>query len=332
MLIQTIKNKSESVRLQIIVVVVGVLLLVAKFIAFFLTNSNAILTDALESIVNVVAGAFSLYSLILSARPRDENHPYGHGKIEFIASTLEGSMIMVAGGAIIIKSILNLLHPVPLQELDLGILLIAASGLINFVVGMVTERKGRQNNSLVLVAGGKHLKSDAYSTAGILVGLLLIFLTGMVWLDSVVAILFGCIIGYTGYRILRSSVAGIMDEADYELLQNIVQVLNDNRRENWIDIHNLRVIKYGATLHIDCHLTVPWYLNVLQAHDEVEAVGKLVREKIDQDIELFIHTDPCIEASCSICFKEDCTVRRHPFKKRVEWVLEKVIADRKHSL
>lgn len=313
------------------VVLVGLLLLVTKFTAFVLTNSNAILTDALESIINVVAGAFSLYSLFLSARPRDENHPYGHGKIEFVAATLEGSLILVAGGAIIFKSIANLINPVPLQQLDVGIILTAAAGLVNYAVGFVTERRGRQNNSLVLAAGGKHLKSDAYSTAGILIGLLLIYLTGMVWLDGVVAIIFGLIIGYTGYRILRSSIAGIMDEADYELLQRIVRVLNENRRENWIDIHNLRVIKYGSTLHIDCHLTVPWYLNVQEAHDEVEAVAQVVREQIDPSIELFIHTDPCIMPSCAICSKANCEVRRQPFQERVEWDFEKVIADRKHG-
>ena len=327
------RNRSENIRLQALVVAVGVLLLLAKFIAFFLTNSNAILTDALESIINVIAGGFSLYSLLLSALPRDENHPYGHGKIEFIAATLEGSLILVAGGIIIIKSIYNLIEPVPLQQLDVGILLIAVSGIINYIVGYITTRRGRNSKSMVLTAGGKHLMSDAYSTAGILLGLVMIYFTGQVWIDSVVAIIFGLIICVTGARILRGSVAGIMDEADYELLKDIVQVLNENRRENWIDIHNLRVIKYGSTLHIDCHLTVPWYLNVLEAHDEVEAVGKVVREKIDPSIELFIHTDPCIKPSCSICIKRyDCDVRQHPFKARVEWEFEKVITDRKHSL
>ncbi len=299
-MIKIIKSQSESVRLQVFVVLVGVLLLAAKFVAFFLTNSNAILTDALESIINVVAGLVSLYSLIISARPKDLNHPYGHGKIEFIAATLEGSLILIAGGAIIFKSIYNFFHPVTLHQLDVGIILTGVAGLINFVVGYTTERKGKHNKSMILEAGGKHLKSDAYSTAGILIGLLLIYLTGQVWLDSVVAILFGGIICFTAYRILRASVAGIMDEADYELLQRIVKVLNENRRENWIDIHNLRVIKYGSTLHIDCHLTVPWYLNVREAHDEVEAVGRLVREKIDPSIELFVHTDPCEARSCSI--------------------------------
>ncbi len=332
-MIGKLRNQSENIKLQILVVAVGVVLLLAKFVAFFLTNSNAILTDALESIINVVAGGFSLYSLILSARPRDENHPYGHGKIEFIAATLEGSLILVAGSVIIFKSVYNLIEPVALQQLDTGIILIAASGVINYIVGYITSRKGREAKSMVLLAGGKHLISDAYSTAGILVGLVLIYFTGLVWLDSLVAILFGAIICVTGARILRASVAGIMDEADYELLKEIVRVLNENRRENWIDIHNLRVIKYGSTLHIDCHLTVPWYLNVLEAHDEVEAVAKVVRDEIDSTIELFIHTDPCLEQSCTICTKIDtCDVRRRPFKARVEWEFEKVIADQKHSL
>ncbi|GAB3815088.1 cation diffusion facilitator family transporter [Pontibacter rugosus] len=326
-----IKNLSENIRLQLFVVLVGILLLIAKFFAFILTNSNAILTDALESIINVVAGAFSLYSLVLSSRPRDENHPYGHGKIEFVAATLEGSLILVAGGAIILKSIFSLIDPVPLQKLDIGILLIAVSGVINYAVGVLTERRGKKSNSLVLTAGGKHLKTDAYSTAGILIGLLLIYITGQLWLDSIVAIMFGLMIGYTGYRILRSSIAGIMDEADYELLKRIVQVLNENRRENWIDIHNLRVIKYGSTLHIDCHLTVPWYLSVLESHDEVEAVARVIREKIDPSIELFVHTDPCIAPSCTVCTKGECQKRDSSFTERVEWDFEKVIADRKHG-
>lgn len=332
MVIRAFKKQRESVRLQMLVVLVGIVLLAGKFIAFFLTGSNAILTDALESIINVAAGAFSLYSLILSARPRDANHPYGHGKIEFIAATFEGALIVVAGSIILMKSVYNLFEPVALQQLDLGILLIAIAGVINYIVGLITEKEGKKSNSLVLMAGGKHLKSDAYSTAGIVAGLGLIYLTGLVWLDSVVAMLFGSLIAYTGYKILRASVAGIMDEADYELLKRIVTVLNRHRRPNWIDIHNLRVIKYGTTLHIDCHLTVPWYLNVQEAHDEVEAVGNLVREKIDPGIELFVHTDPCVPQSCAICTKADCNVRQHPFTQRIEWDFDKVISDQKHSL
>lgn len=326
------QNFSESIRLQKFVVLVGLVLMAAKFAAFFLTGSNAILTDALESIINVVAGGFALYSLLLSAKPKDENHPYGHGKIEFISATLEGSLIIIAGLSIIGKSIYNLFHPVTLQKLDIGIALTVAAGLVNYVVGVLTERKGNQTNSMTLVAGGKHLKSDAYSTAGLLVGLVIILLTGLAWIDNIVAMLFGGIICYTGYKILRASVAGIMDEADYELLRRIIKVLNENRRPNWIDIHNLRVIKYGPTLHIDCHLTVPWYLTVKEAHDEVLAIHKLIAEKISDDLELFIHTDPCLSGSCPICTNQTCDVRQHQFVKREDWKFENVISDKQHGM
>lgn len=322
----------DNIKLQLFVLLIGIVLLVAKFIAFFLTNSNSILTDALESIINVLAGGFSLYSLIVSARPKDLNHPYGHGKIEFVAATLEGSLILVAGGAIILKSVYNIFDPVALHQLDVGIILIAGSGMVNYAVGLITVRRGVASNNLVLVAGGKHLKTDAYSTLGILIGLLVVYITGLIWLDSLIAVIFGFTICVTGYRILRSSIAGIMDEADYDLLRRIVDVLNMNRRDNWIDIHNLRVIKYGARLHIDCHLTLPWYLNVLEAHEEVEAVGHLIREKIDPSIELFIHTDPCVAPSCAVCSKTGCQVRQKPFMERIQWDFEKVISDRKHSL
>lgn len=331
-MIRFFKKLRENIRLQLLVVLVGVLLLITKFIAYFYTNSNAILTDALESIINVVAGIVSLYSLVVSARPKDLNHPYGHGKIEFVAATLEGTLILMAGGIIILKSFYNLFHPIELHQLDFGIILIAATGIINFAIGYKIVRKGQENNSMILVAGGKHLTSDAYSTLGILIGLVLVYLTNWIWLDSLVAILFGAIISMTGYRILRTSLAGIMDEADYELLKKIVDVLNDNRRDNWIDIHNLRVIKYGATLHIDCHLTVPWYLTVLEAHDEVEAVGKLIKMKIDPSIEMFIHTDPCIFPSCSVCDKPDCEHRQQAFKRKIKWEFDKVIADKKHGV
>jgi divalent metal cation (Fe/Co/Zn/Cd) transporter len=131
---------------------------------------------------------------------------------------------------------------------------------------------------------------------------------------------------------VRSSVAGIMDEADKKLLGELVSYLNDNRRENWIDLHNLRVIKYGGVLHVDCHLTVPWYLNVLEAHAEVDALSELIRTKFGESLELFVHTDGCLEFSCSHCNKENCYVRRRPFEKRIPWTLENVIPNKKHSL
>jgi cation diffusion facilitator family transporter len=311
---------------------VAVLLFIIKMVAFWVTQSVAILTDALESTVNVIAGFIGLYSLYVAAKPRDENHPYGHGKAEFLSAAVEGTLIIVAGLVILYESVVHIINPPQLKQLDRGILLVAITAVINFVVGFISIRIGKKNNSLALTASGKHLQTDTYSTLGIILGLLLIRLTKLNWLDSVTAIVFACIIIVTGYQILRHSLAGIMDEADKELLQKMLAVLNANRRKNWIDLHNLRVIKYGGLFHIDCHLTVPWYLNVVEAHKEVEELGALIKKEFGTVFELFVHTDPCLDFSCSICTKDECTVRNRPFEKRIDWTLENVLKDKKHSL
>lgn len=322
----------ENLRIQKWVVTVAVLLFIIKMVAFWVTRSVAILTDALESTVNVIAGFIGLYSLYIAAKPRDENHPYGHGKAEFLSAAVEGTLIIVAGMVIIYESILHFINPPELKQLDRGIILVALTAVINFVVGIISIRIGKKNNSLALTASGKHLQTDTYSTLGIILGLLLIRITKLTWLDSVTAIIFAGIIIVTGYQILRHSLAGIMDEADKELLQKMLSVLNANRRKNWIDLHNLRVIKYGGQFHIDCHLTVPWYLNVVEAHKEVEELGQLIKREFGTVFELFVHTDPCLDFSCSICTKDECTVRQRPFEKRIEWTLENVLKDKKHSL
>jgi divalent metal cation (Fe/Co/Zn/Cd) transporter len=123
-----------------------------------------------------------------------------------------------------------------------------------------------------------------------------------------------------------------MDEADIELLKKIVDLLNKNKRENWIDLHNLRVIKYGSILHIDCHLTVPWYLNVHEAHSEVEALSSFVRQDFGESVELFVHVDGCLPFSCKVCNKQNCNVRKHNFEKRIDWTLENVLQDQKHHV
>jgi len=321
----------ENLVIQRMVVVVAVLLLAIKFGAYLLTGSVAVLTDALESLVNVSAGFIGLFSLYIAAQPKDKNHPYGHGKAEFLSAGVEGSLIIVAGSVIVYKSAYSILYPQPIQQLDWGIGLIAFSALVNFFTGYISVRKGNQNNSPALVASGKHLQTDTYSTIGIIVGLTVIYFTNIYWLDGVVGILFAIIILITGYRILRKSIAGMMDEADYALLQQMVDALNKNRQENWVDIHNLRVIKYGGQLHVDCHLTLPWYMNIREAHREVEALGALIRKDFGNTIELFVHSDGCLYTQCAICSKQGCPVRQSPFEKRIEWTRENLLNDEKHS-
>ncbi|HMF71974.1 MAG TPA: cation diffusion facilitator family transporter [Flavitalea sp.] len=324
--------QTENVSIQKWVFIIALILFGIKLTAYYLTRSVAVLTDALESIVNVIAGAIGLYSLYLAAKPKDQNHPYGHGKAEFLSAAIEGTLIIIAGFIIIYESILNLVSPKPLQQLDKGIILISITALVNYVVGFISTRKGKKNNSLALVASGQHLKTDAYSTVALIIGLVLILFTGYVWLDGTVAILFAVFIIYTGYRIMRSSIAGIMDEADKELLTKMVRILNSKRRDNWIDLHNLRVIKYGGQLHVDCHLTVPWYLNVVEAHHEVDILRELIRKEFGTTLELFVHTDPCLDFSCSICTRHDCQVRQRPFEEKFAWTLENIISDKKHQL
>lgn len=326
------KIQSQNLQVQKWVAAISLLLLIVKFFAYYLTHSVSILTDALESIVNVGAGFIGLYSLYVAAKPRDTDHPYGHGKAEFISAAIEGTLITSAGAIIIYKAIMSFISPAGLQKLDYGIYLIATAAVINFILGFITERKGKKSNSLALVASGKHLKSDSYSTFGIIAGLILIYYTGLKWIDPVVAIIFGLIIIYTGYKILRRSIAGIMDEADIELLKKIVDLLNKNRRENWVDLHNLRVIKYGTVLHIDCHLTVPWFLNVNEAHTEVDTLSLLVRQGFGESVELFVHVDGCLPFSCKVCNKQNCNERKHNFEKRIDWTLENVLQDKKHQV
>jgi cation diffusion facilitator family transporter len=325
-----VDKSKENIRVQQWVVAVALLLFALKLIAYSLTQSVAILTDALESIVNVIAGFIGLYSLNVAAKPRDVDHPYGHGKAEFLSAAVEGALVIMAGLIIIYEAVINLVYPHAIQKLDKGIFLVGITALINFVVGAICLHKGRRNHSAALEASGRHLQSDTYSTAGIILGLLVILWTKLVWMDSAVSIVFALIILYTGYHILRKSIAGIMDEADLQLLNKMIAYLNRNRRPNWIDLHNLRVIKYGSLLHVDCHLTVPWYLNVHEAHAEIDALTAMIRHEFGEAMEFFVHSDGCLDFSCPICIKEDCHVRRHAFVERMPWRLENVVPNRKH--
>lgn len=321
----------SNIHIQRWVVLIGLALMLVKFIAWYVTHSNAILTDALESIVNVFAGAFALFSLIVAARPKDKDHPYGHGKVEFLSAGLEGTFIAFAGISMMGKAVYNFFFPIEIHSLDVGIYLTVFAGVVNYFTGYFLEKKGKQSNSHAMIADGKHLQSDAWSTVGLLIGLALIYFTGIKWLDNVTAILLGAYIASVGYKLIRSSLAGIMDEADYVLIEELISIMNENRQSNWVDIHNLRVIKYGSKLHVDCHITLPWYLNLRESHEEGERLGTLVNEKKQDDIEFFIHTDPCIPASCKICQKTDCTVRQYSMERKIEWKLENVLSNKKHG-
>lgn len=325
------KNQQNYI-VQKWVTVLSIVLFLIKITAYYLTNSLAILSDALESIVNMIAGFIGLYSLYVAAKPKDLDHPYGHGKAEFISAAAEGSLVIAAGIIIIYETILNILNNTTTKALDQGIWLIAVTALLNYFAGFICIKIGNKNNSLALTSSGKHLQIDTYSTLGVLLAIALIYFTQIYWLDKVIALALSLWIIYNGYTILRKSLAGIMDEADTALLNDFIDELNTHKKNSWIDLHNLRVIKYGDLLHIDCHFTLPWYLNINEGHDELDALSDLIKNKFGDKIELFVHIDGCVEYSCAICTKHDCIQRIHPFEKQLIWTMENVVSNNKHRI
>ena len=326
------KLYTEKRNVMRITLIVGSAVALLKFAGWIVTFSDAILSDALESLVNILAGIVAIYSLAYAEKPRDTDHPYGHGKVEFLSAAFEGGLVLFAGLAIIIKAIYGFIHPAPISSLPFGLMVIAIGGLANLALGLRLILKGKKLKSLILEADGKHLLSDAYSSAGIFIGLGIEYFTKTYWLDDVIASAVGLLILWIGFKLVRKAISGLMDEADMKKLHEIVDILEKNRREPWIDIHNMRVIEYGSYLHIDCHVTLPWYWTLQQTHEQISDIEKIVGEHYKENVEFFIHSDPCLPSSCPVCMMKDCTVRMHPFRAKVKWELNNILANRKHGI
>ena len=319
----------KSFRFQQIIAFVGVLLFIVKLIAWQMTHSDAVLSDAMESIVNIIAAFMGLYSLYLCNKPRDTDHPYGHGKVEFVTSGIEGALIGLAGILIIVEAVHSLITGIILNKLDWGIAIVTSTAILNYTMGYISYRKGKREHSLVLISSGKHLQSDTISTIGVVVSLVLVHLTGWLWLDPLIALLFGGYIIIAGYQIVRKALSGIMDEKDEALFTELVNILQANRKTEWIDIHNMRIQQFGAHLHIDAHITLPYYYSLKEAHQEMENVIHLLVEKVDRTIEFNFHLDYCKPFSCEIC-AIDCPFREKPFVRTIQWDVKNIAGVAKH--
>jgi cation diffusion facilitator family transporter len=324
-------NKKDKIGFQKLIAVFGVILFIGKIIAWKLTNSDAVFSDAMESIVNVISAFMGLYSLHLAAKPKDEDHPYGHGKVEFVTSGIEGALIAIAGIMIIYEGVNSLIVGKVLNKLDWGIFIIAATAIVNYILGYISIKKGENENSLVLISSGKHLQSDTITTLGVVISLIVVYFTKIYWIDAVVALIFGFYIIYVGYKIVRKSLSGIMDEQDPDLLEQIIKVLEDNRRIEWIDVHNMKIQQFGANLHIDAHITLPYYYSLREAHNEMEKMIILLAKNTKRSVEFNFHMDDCKPISCSICQIANCPVREKDFVKRVQWTPENVTCIDKHT-
>jgi cation diffusion facilitator family transporter len=327
------KNSPEVQKRKLILssFVLSIFLMGLKFFTYYLTGSKAILTDAVESIVNVVASGFAFYSIYLSSIPKDNNHPYGHGKIEFFSAGLEGALIMIAGVLIFFQSIFNLFNPIEFSNLPEGMIILTITAIANFVMGIILKIRGKELNSIVLVSDGKHIFTDAISSVVLVLGVGIVYLTNIVQLDSILAIGFAFYFVFSGFSLVKKSVIGLMDAAHPETLEEIQVILTKHRQDNWIDIHNLRIQRYGANIHVDCHITLPYYYTLVQTHDAVDSVEGLLAANYKHDLEIFLHADPCIpENCCSYCRIADCPVRKEKKSVDIPWNIENLSKNQKH--
>lgn len=317
----------ERARLSaaLISLVVGSVLLAVKFIAYRFTGSTAILSDALESIVNVVAALFALSALVFAGRPADRNHPYGHGKIEFFSATFEGGLISFAAVLIIYQAMQGLLFGTKVQSIDLGVLLTIAAGLVNAGLGWFLLRIGRQQRSSTLIADGQHVLSDFWTSLGVAAGLELVAVTDMPIFDPLVALLVGINLVRTGYRLVRHAAGALLDEEDAHLLEQLVAAINANISTGIIRVHFLRAIRAGRFTHADAHLVVPEFWTVEQAHEAADAFERRVLASLEFDGELAFHTDPCRQLYCAACDVEPCPIRLEPFVERNAITLQEAV-------
>lgn len=309
--------------------VASILLTGLKFFAFYLTSSNAILSDALESIINVIASGFAFYSVYLSSQPKDRNHPYGHGKVEFFSAGFEGALIIIASIFIVVEAVKRIMDPAPIDNLAQGSVFIIFTIFVNTAIGYKLLTEGRRANSLALVADGKHLMSDSISSVVLILSVGLIMLTGYVWIDSVASLLFGLFLAYSGSQLVSRSVAGLMDASDELLLDKVIQVLNQNKKDEWIDVHNLRAQQYGSDLHIDCHLTLPYYWELQKVHETIHDFENILKGSQPGETEIFVHADPCVYQCCYFCRIDNCPVRQHAFVQDIEWDAAKLTKNEK---
>lgn len=300
-------------------------LLAAKFQAYRLTGSTAILSDALESIVNVVAAVFAIGALLFAGRPADRNHPYGHGKMEFLSAAFEGGLIAFAAVLIVYEVAQGLLYGVTLRALDTGLAVVLGAGLVNLALGAYLVRTGRRYDSLTLVADGRHVMADFYTSAGIVVGLLLVRVTGLGWLDPVVAAVVALNLLWTGLHLVRQAAAGLLDEEDPALLRRLLDVLQPHLGQGVIRIHHLRAIRAGRVHHVDAHLVVPEFWSVERSHELAEHLGERVMKDLGVEGEMTLHTDPCHRVYCRMCDLEDCPVRRDLFVGRPPLTVDEAV-------
>lgn len=315
----------KSLTAAILSFVVSVVVLALKTKAYYATNSIGVLSDALETVVNVITSIIALYAVKLAAEPADENHPYGHGKMEYFSAAFEGGFIFFAALSIIFQSLKSFFYVNEIQNFDSGLIYLGVATLLNLMMGLFLIYSGKINRSEALKASGKHILSDVLTTLAVVVGLVLVGLTGIVWIDSFVGLIMGFWLGFEAYKILRRNSGALLDETDDDSLSKLAQVIQSKRRTGIIDIHHMRMIRSGNFHHIDAHMVVPYFWEVEKAHGIAHDFETSVVKEYPFDGEFAFHTDPCQQLYCKTCALPDCPARRFPFEAERPFTKEHLI-------
>ena len=279
-------SSSKLTRYAWLSIGVAILTIGLKSAAYFLTGSVGLLSDALESLVNLAGALMALAMLTVAARPADEEHPFGHSKAEYFSSGLEGFLIVAAALSIIYTAVQRLITPKPLEQLGIGLIVSVAASLANLGAALIIRQAGRKNNSITLIANSNHLMTDVITSGGVIVGIGAVALTGWIVLDPIIAILVAINIIVTGYRIVRESVSGLMDSAlskeDLDLIEGILE----QHKEKGVEYHALRTRKSGAKKMITMHVLVPGRWTVQRGHRLISQIEKEIKDKVSDSIVL----------------------------------------------
>lgn len=303
-------------KTALISVLVSVIVFSLKFFAYTQTNSTAILSDALETIANIVTALVAIIIIRYSLEPADESHPYGHGKLEFFSAAFEGGIILCTAIAILFESTRILYRGNDTRNIIEGIVYVLIASAFNLFFGLYLKKVGREQNSEALKASGAHLLADVKTTAGVIVGLGLFKVTGFWWVDPVVGLVIGLWLCKEAIDIIQRNIGGLLDETDMASVKFLTEKINRHIDDNIIDIHNLRIIRSGHFHHIDAHLVVPEFIDVKTVHELIDKFEKNVVRDYSFDGEFAFHTDPCYKNYCKVCPQKSCSVRNSPFQKR----------------
>jgi cation diffusion facilitator family transporter len=273
--------------------VASAVMLVGKMTAYMLTNSTAILSDAAESVVHGAATGFAAFGLWYASKPADTEHPYGHGRIAYFSAGFEGALVLAASIAVIYSGMVGLIQGSPLQNLGTGLIIASGLALVNLILGLTLIRTGRKHNAVILIANGRHVLTDVLTTAAAIVGVALVMLTGVQWLDPLAAIVIGLFIMVSGVSLVRQSVAGLMDKVDASLLEAVAATMKQQVASGLIaDFHQLRCREINDAIWIDVHVLVPGDKPIFEAHADVTRAEQLVRASFPGKT---VHIAPHIE-------------------------------------